>query len=80
MGNNGSDGLEGVMYKNSVFTNMLGHVLVNNPLLTCGIIRAAASVTGEKLREENPVFDLEMKSLELKKKFINEKQPGSFGR
>ncbi len=80
MGNNGCDGIEGVMYKNSVFTNMLGPVLVNNPLLTCGIIRASAAAAGKSLNEENPAFELEMKSLELKKKFINEKQPGSFGK
>ena len=80
MGNNGSDGIEGVMYKNAVFSNLLGPVLICNPWFTCGILRAAASVSGEKLAEKDPDFELEMKSLDKKKAFIANKKPGSFGK
>ena len=79
MGNNGRDGIEGVVYKNSVFTNMLGPVLVNNPWLTAEIIRAAAEASGKKVKAEDPDFELEKKSLECKKLFIAEKKPGSMG-
>ena len=79
MGNNGRDGIEGVVYKNSVFTNMLGPVLVNNPWLTSEIIRAAAEASGKKVKAEDPDFELEKKSLECKKLFIAEKKPGSMG-
>ncbi len=79
MGNNGRDGIEGVMYKNSVFTNLLGPVLICNPWFTSGIIRAAAEVSGETLAEKDPDFELELKSIEMKKAFIANKKPGSFG-
>ncbi len=80
MGNNGSDGIEGVMYKNSVFTNLLGPVLICDPWFTCRIIRAASEVSGEILKGDDPDFELELKSLEKKKAFISNKKPGSFGR
>ena len=80
MGNNGSDGIEGVMYKNSVFTNLLGPVLICDPWFTCGIIRAAAAASGEQLSDHDPDFELEMKSLDKKKAFIANKKPGSFGK
>ena len=79
MGNNGRDGIEGAMYKNSIFTNLVGPVLACNPWLTCEIIRAAAEVSGEKLSDKNPDFDLELKSIEKKKTFIANKKPGSMG-
>lgn len=79
MGNNGRDGIEGVVYKNSVFTNMLGPVLVNNPWLTAEIIRTAAEASGKSVKADDPDFELERKSLECKKKFIAEKKPGSMG-
>jgi CobQ-like glutamine amidotransferase family enzyme len=79
MGNNGTDGIEGVMYKNSVFSNLLGPVLICNPWFTSEIIRAAAAVSGEKLAEQDPSFELEQKSTERKKIFIANKKPGSFG-
>lgn len=79
MGNNGRDGSEGVVYRNSVFTSMLGPLLVNNPWLTAEIIRAAAASSGKKVDPEDPDFELEKKSLECKKKFIAEKVPGSMG-
>lgn len=80
MGNNGTDRIEGVMYKNSVFTNLLGPVLICNPWFTSGILRVAAEVSGEKLAESDPTFELERKSIERKKEFIANKKPGSFGR
>jgi CobQ-like glutamine amidotransferase family enzyme len=79
MGNNGKDGIEGVMYKNSVFTSLLGPALICNPWFTSEILRAAAEVSGEKLTEQDPSFDLEFKSLEKKKAFIAGKKPGSMG-
>jgi hypothetical protein len=79
MGNNGRDGLEGVMYRNSVFTNMLGPALVNNPWFTCEIIKAAAEAAGKTLSDTEPEFELEKKSLESKKLFIKNKEPGSMG-
>lgn len=79
MGNNGKDGIEGVMYKNSVFTNLLGPVLICDPWLTCGIIRAAAEASGETLAEHDPDFELEKRSTEKKKTFIANKKPGSMG-
>lgn len=79
MGNNGKDGIEGVMYKNSVFTNLLGPVLICDPWLTCGIIRAAAEASGETLAGQDPGFELELRSIEKKKAFIANKKPGSMG-
>lgn len=79
MGNNGRDGIEGVMYRNSIFTNLLGPVLICDPWLTCGIIRAAAEVSGEALAGKAPGFELELRSAEKKKVFITNKKPGSMG-
>ena len=80
MGNNGTDGIEGVMHKNSVFTNLLGPVLVCNPWLTTELIRAAAEISGERISEDDPDFGLELRSLEKKKAFIANKKPGAMGR
>lgn len=72
-GNNGQDGMEGAVHNNSIFTNMLGPLLVSNPWLTAEIIRAAAAAGGCELTCEDPDFSLELKSLELKKEFIRGK-------
>ncbi len=80
MGNNGIDGIEGVMYKNSVFTSLLGPVLICNPWFTSEIIRAAAAASGKTLSDRDPSFELELRSIERKKIFIANKKPGSFGK
>ena len=72
-GNNGSDGIEGAVHVNSIFTNMLGPVLVNNPWLTVRIIRTAAEVKGLEISKRDPEFTLERKSMKLKKQFIESK-------
>ena len=73
-GNNGSDGMEGVVHGNSIFTNMLGPMLVGNPWLTIKIIRAAAEVKGIEIDAEDPACELELRSMTLKKQFIEEKK------
>lgn len=45
-GNNGKDNLEGVRIFNSIFTNTLGPILVNNPWLTAGIIEVSCRYSG----------------------------------
>ena len=72
-GNNGSDGMEGVVHGNSVFTNMLGPLLVTNPWLTTQILRTVAQSKGIIVGLADPDFDLELKSLGLKKQFIEAK-------
>ncbi|MBR2540656.1 MAG: cobalamin biosynthesis protein CobQ [Mogibacterium sp.] len=72
-GNNGSDGIDGAVLVNSVFTGMLGPVLVNNPWLTVRLLQTAASVGGIRTSSEPLRFNLEQKSLKLKKQFIESK-------
>lgn len=72
-GNNGEDGIEGVVYNNAIFTNMLGPVLVGNPWLAVRLLRTAAELKGIELRESDPDYELEIRSLAQKKKFIEEK-------
>ena len=72
-GNNGNDGMEGIVYNNSIFTNMLGPVLVNNPWLTVQILKTAAALKGITVQAPEPDYTLEVRSLHLKKKFIEEK-------
>ena len=84
-GNNGVDGSEGIVYKNSVFTNMTGPLLVGNPWLTEEIIRCAAAASDKQLTESGLAdasgrgcdhtldHTIEKQSLELKKEFINKK-------
>ncbi|MBQ6389250.1 MAG: cobalamin biosynthesis protein CobQ [Mogibacterium sp.] len=73
-GNNGTDGIEGVVHNNSLFTNMLGPMLICNPWLTVRILRTAAEIKGIEVEAQDPEYKLEIKSLGLKKKFIEEKQ------
>lgn len=72
-GNNGSDGLEGLVYRNSVFTNMTGPLLVGNPWLTAEMIKCAAAASGKEISGAEPDHSLELKSLKLKKAFIEDK-------
>lgn len=72
MGNQG-DGTEGAKYKNVIFTNALGPVLVKNPWYTEALIRQAMEVKGYEKRNTLD-FSLEEKSLACIKKFIEEKE------
>lgn len=74
LGNNG-DGTEGAKYKNIIFTNALGPIFVKNPWWAENIIKEALENKGIKI--ENKInkeeFELELKSNEAIKKFINSK-------
>lgn len=66
-GNNGDESNEeGAKYKNLIFTNALGPVLVKNPWLTEKIIKTAIKQKGVELTEniEDSQFEIERKSLE----------------
>lgn len=73
-GNNGTDGLEGVVYNNSIFTNMLGPLLVGNPWLTVQILKKAAELKGIEIKIPDPDYEMEVRSFRLKKEFIDEKK------
>ena len=70
-GNNGKN--EGARNKNLLFTNALGPVLVKNPWLTEYLINLALKNKGLKEINKKIDFDLELKSLESAKDFINKK-------
>ena len=77
-GNNGSgDKSEGALYGNSIFTNMLGPVLVHNPWLTVRILRKAAGIKGIEITADDPDYGLEVRSFNLKKEFIINKMQKS---
>ena len=70
----GNDGrTEGARNKNLLFTNALGPVLVKNPWLTEYLINLALKNKGLKEINKKIDFDLELKSLESAKDFINKK-------
>lgn len=73
-GNNGHDELEGAVHGNSIFTNMLGPMLVSNPWLTVQILRMAAAAKGTEVLAMDPDYSLEIRSMELKKNFIDDKE------
>ena len=71
-GNNGSNS-EGAKYKNTIFTNELGPVLVKNPWMAESLIELALknkNIEYEKIKLD---YELELKSLESTKEFINQK-------
>jgi len=71
-GNNGND-YEGARYKNLIFTNALGPVLVKNPWLTEYLIKEACN--NKKIKVNTKVkYDLEKKSLKSAKEFIKTKE------
>lgn len=75
MGNN--DGItEGAKYKNVIFTNSLGPVLVKNPWYTEKLIKIAMENKQEKIENsiEKEDFEIETKSMECIKKFIENKR------
>ena len=77
-GNNGEDGMEGVVYNNSIFTNMLGPLLVNNPWLAVQMLKMAAEMKGIEIKAPDPDYSLEVTSLNLKKEFIADKSGMDF--
>ena len=72
-GNNGQDGIEGVVYNNAIFTNLLGPLLVTNPWLAVTMLKTAADLKGIEIPNDNPDYELEVKSFRLKKQFIEDK-------
>lgn len=77
MGNNEKEKMtEGAKYKNVIFTNALGPVLVKNPWYTEKIIKIAMENKGEKIEKsiEKSEFEIEIKSMEYINKFIENKR------
>lgn len=71
-GNNGTN-MEGARYKNVIFTNALGPVLVKNPWFTEYLIKLACKNKNIKIKQKKVNYELELKSLESTKEFINKK-------
>ncbi len=71
-GNNGNT-KEGARYKNVIFTNALGPVLVKNPWFTEYLIKLALKNKNIQLENKKINYDLEKKSLESSKEFIDKK-------
>ena len=69
----GNGNSEGAKYKNTIFTNELGPVLVKNPWMAEYLIELALknkNIEYEKIKLD---YELELKSLESTKEFINQK-------
>ena len=64
---------EGAKYKNVIFTNALGPVLVKNPWLCEYLIELALKNKDIKVKQKKVNYDLELKSLESCKEFIDKK-------
>lgn len=75
-GNNGTS-FEGARYKNVIFTNALGPVLVKNPWFTEYLIKLVCKNKNIKLKSKKVNYELEQKSLESTKEFINKKMNNS---
>lgn len=75
MGNNDGQ-TEGAKYKNVIFTNALGPVLVKNPWYTEKLVKIAMENKGEKIGNtiKKDEFEIELKSMECIKKFIENKR------
>lgn len=70
----GNDGKsEGARYKNLMFTNSLGPVLVKNPWVTEYLINLVLKNKGLKEINNKVNYNIELKSLESAKEFINKK-------
>lgn len=70
---NNDDKTEGAIYKNLIFTNALGPVFVKNPWFAEKLIRQAMENKKLDMPEERLEYELEKKSLEAIKNFINRK-------
>ena len=66
---------EGAIYKNVLFTNLLGPALVKNPWFAEALLREVLKTKGAELPEKLPeeTFDLERKSAACIRRFIEEK-------
>ena len=73
-GNTGKDRNEGVIKNNSIFTNVLGPLLVLNPWLTKEIVRRASESVAIEFDDFEIDMSLEKKSLESKKRFALSKK------
>lgn len=73
-GNNGNDKFEGITKFNSIFTNTLGPILINNPWLCVEIIKLACEHSGIELKKFNYDDKREKASLKSKKNFIFSKE------
>lgn len=71
-GNNGLD-TEGARYKNAIFTNELGPVLVKNPWMAEYLIKLALENKNIEYEKNKIDYEIELKSLESTKEFINKK-------
>ena len=71
---NNNDKTEGARYKNLMFTNALGPVLVKNPWLAEYMLRIAAKNKGETIDAPSPDYKLEKDSNESIKAFIASKE------
>lgn len=69
-GNCGKDTCEGIMKKNSFFTNATGPILALNPWLTAKILKICMKNKGEEIDESKLDFTLACRSLEAKKKYV----------
>lgn len=79
IGNNDKENnSEGAKYKNVIFTNALGPVLVKNPWYTEKIIKIAMQNKGENIPNEisKEQYDIELNSMKHIKKFIEKKRKG----
>ena len=72
-GNTGKDRSEGFKIANSIFTNTLGPILVNNPWITQDVIKVVAGNKGIHTEDFSVGTEWEEKSFEAKKKFIMNK-------
>lgn len=74
-GNNDSDSTEGAKKNNVYFTNALGPVFVKNPWFAQNIIIEAMKNKGVEIEKTDlsGQFDIELKSSEYIKRFINKK-------
>ena len=73
-GNNGKTIDEGVLFKNAIFTNALGPILVTNPWLSKSIIELVIGNKQIQIELADPDMTLEEKSFESKKGFIMTKK------
>lgn len=71
------DGTEGARYKNLIFTNTLGPILVKNPWFTLYLIKTAMKAKKVEFTEKELSsldFELEKKALNAIRKFIKNKE------
>lgn len=70
---NNNTGYEGMIKNNVIFTNTLGPVLVKNPWLCEYIFDLVIENKNLKVKKKKVEYDLENKSLDSSKEFINKK-------